>query len=635
MSKSDVRVLGLYQGIFQDAACAFPELEQELSKDYSSLRRAVETRGLRILTIDLCAVAKHFDRCLASGSYVSSGLPLTKRVSATNQAPRFLGGLVLRVFDKRGRLKDDPDVEAIFFVRQILLFLKKASYDCAQENINREVGRLLEHDRTLPQPDQSWESVSGEVASRGFLNPTREQQLLDSDADFCRRTARSLLWVLDKVSSILTSSLGSYDPRDWRFRHGPGAVSEGSRYRNKYCWETWEPHLEAEFPIADYGYHSFASWAHSIQHDKLCGSHLIASRLVAVPKTVDTPRLIAAEPASKQWCQQNLLDYFVQRSGKCWISKFVRFDDQTQNQRLCVEGSLGGDLCTIDLSAASDSVSCEFVGNLFRANPTLLRALRAVRTRHLRQVLDKSQPEYTSLRKYSMMGSAVTFPIESFGFLAICLSGVLYSRGLKPTIRNIRSLIGQVSVFGDDLVIPKDSWEQVTLLLSLCDFKVNANKSFKEGNFRESCGVDAFRGVSITPTYWRGPYTCEPESVASLIELHNHLYSRWLMVTASKVATRLAGFPSISVDSGATGLHSRIAVVLPGIPRFCKAHHVWKTRVLTINGECRRLPHGNESALFQYFTEDPSPFTKWVHGVQSRPRMSIRRRWVSVSSLTG
>lgn len=634
MSKSDVSVLGLYQGIFQDAACAFPELEQELSKDYSSLRRAVETRGLRVLTIDLCAVAKHFDRCLAAGSYESPGLPLTKRICATNQAPRFLGGLVLRVFNRDGRLKDDPCIEAIFFIRQIYLFCKKAAYPCAQDNINREVRRLLEHDQTLPQPSKSWDSESGEIVSGGFSSTTL-QPLPVTDADFCRRKARSLLWILDRVSSILTSTLGSYDPRDWRFRHGPGAVSEGSRYLNKYCWESWEPNLESEYPFADYGFHSFASWARSVQHDKLQGENLVASRLVAVPKTVDTPRLIAAEPMSKQWCQQNLLDYFVSRTDATWISKFIRFDDQTQNQRMCVDGSLRGDLCTIDLSAASDSVSCEFVGNLFRKNPTLLRALRAVRTRHLSQDLDESQPAITCLRKYSMMGSAVTFPIESIGFLAICLAGVLYSRNQRVSVRSIKALIGEVSVFGDDLIIPKESWDDVTYLLEICDFKVNRSKSFSEGNFRESCGVDAFNGRSITPVYWRGPYTSEPESVESLIELHNHLYSRWLMKTSERLSRQLRDFPSVAVDSGAIGLHSRIAVVIPGIPRYCKAHQVWKAKVLTFTGEGRRLPSGDESALLQYFTESPSPFIKWTNGVQSRVRMSIRRRWVPVTTLTG
>jgi hypothetical protein len=172
-------------------------------------------------------------------------------------------------------------------------------------------------------------------------------------------------------------------------------------------------------------------------------------------------------------------------------------------------------------------------------------------------------------------------------------------------------------------------------LLEICDFKVNQSKSFKEGNFRESCGVDAFRGRGVTPVYWRGPYTSEPESVASLIELHNHLYSRWLMCTSARLARQLADFPSVAADSGATGLHSRVAVVLPGIPRYCKAHHVWKVRIPVFSGTSKRTPFGNDCALLQYFTEDPSPYTKWAHGVQNRVRLARRMRWIPVHALIG
>jgi hypothetical protein len=629
MSKSDVGLIGTYEGIFQDAARAYPALEKDLSKDMSSLRRSVEARGLRLITIDLVSCGKHFDRCLAQGQYVPSHLPLTKRASKGEQAPKFLRRLFLLVFDKNGRLKDDPDIQAIFFIRQIYLLGKKARYQCSQSAIDREVKKLIDHDASLPQPDVSWDTPEGDVYAPGFYQEAKGSH---SDvADFRRRGCQSLLWILDKVSGILTSTLGAYAPSDWRFKHGPGAVSEGPRTSNKYCWKSWDSFLEREFPIADYGFHSYASWAGSVQYDELRGESLVASRLVAVPKTVDTPRLIAAEPASKQWCQQNLLDYFYSRTKSTWISKFVRFDDQTQNQALCISGSETGELCTIDLSAASDSVSCWFVGNLFRANPTLLRALRAVRTRHLSQKISSKSPEIICLRKYSMMGSAVTFPVESLGFLAICLSGVLHARGLAPTLKNILGITG-VSVFGDDLVIPKDSWDSVTALLEACCFSVNTHKSFNEGNFRESCGVDSFRGVSITPAYWRGPYTEDPESILSLAELHNHLYKRWLMCTAERVRRGL-DFPDCFIDSGAVGLHTRLPPVISGPVRYCRRHQVWKVLARTVTGHSKRLAFNDDCAIFQFFTEEPSPLTKWSSGSQSRTRLSTRVRWIPVHQL--
>jgi len=57
-----------------------------------------------------------------------------------------------------------------------------------------------------------------------------------------------------------------------------------------------------------------------------------------------------------------------------------------------------------------------------------------------------------------------------------------------------------VHVFGDDLIVPSDYVHQVIGALESADLKVNVNKSFVDGYFRESCGVDAFKGVNVTPT---------------------------------------------------------------------------------------------------------------------------------------
>ncbi len=658
MSKCDVDLIGLYELLFQDAARAYPALEKEFSKDYSTLRRAVETRGLRLITIDLVAYAKHFDKCLAQGKYISPGLPLTKRASGRAKAPKFLRGLHLLVFDEHGSLKENVDIEAIFFIRQLLLFGKKASYDCDVRAIHREVERFVHHDSLLPQPNSSWENGEYDVSCHGFEQDrfipysgtstdaqTQEQSngvhhvphLCDGRT---KEVDLALLKALQQVGDVLTTTIGPYDPDQWRFRHGPGAVADGTSDVDKYenLRRLWYPCLQHEFPYEEYAYYSYLRWAddRSLANDGCSCNEHPTSKLVSVPKTVDTPRLIAAEPTSKQWCQQNLLDYFATRMENTWINKFVRLADQTQNQRMCLLGSLGGDLCTIDLKAASDSVTCWFVGNLFRRNPRLLRALRAVRTRHLRQDLHPGLPAEIPLRKFSMMGSAVTFPIECIGFLAICLAGICYTRKIRPTQRNLESIEG-LSVYGDDLIIPADSWDAVTRLLEVCYFTVNTTKSFKEGNFRESCGVDAFKGRSITPVYWRGPYTTEPRSKRSLLDLRNHLYSRWLMRTCEAVGENLRGsnLPYVSARSGATGLHSRPAVVLSDPIRYCNAHHKWKALVMTFRGHAKRLQYGNDSALHQYFTERPSPQTKWVNGVQSRVRMSMRRRWIDVKHLLG
>lgn len=633
MSKSYVQdLLGLYECIFQDASHTFPELEREFRKDYDRLRVCAEQRGISVFTDSLVAFGKHFDRCLSNRTYYPPGLPLTKRISSGNKAPRFIGRLVLRVFNADGSLKENPCKDSIFFIRQITLACKKINLPCPLSAVHREVNELIEGDRNLPEPQGFWNNNDEELSTDGFhQDPSFESLAVPPSGGGLRR---SLLSTLDFVSRVVTSTLGSYDPSSWRFRHGTGAVSEGPRTLHKYLWGVWDPILEQSFPIADYGFHNYGSWARSLPDLDVESLRESTSRLVAVPKSVDRPRLIACEPAAKQWCQQNMLDFLVCRFSQSWIGAFIKIDDQTYNQDLCREGSRTGKLCTIDLSSASDSVSCRVVGHFFQGNLPLLKCLRAVRTPILEQDLSPNDSRRIELRKFSMMGSAVTFPIESLVFLGVCISAALYVRQLPLTLRSIKSLIGEVSVYGDDLVIPKDCWEATIGLLETLGFRVNVSKSFSEGNFRESCGVDAFDGVSVTPVYWRGPYGADPDSQMALLSTSNNLYNRFLVSSAAYVRRGLRrGFPTVRPQSGLAGCHSRIPGPLPDFVRFCDRHHRWKALITGHKACTTRAPTDDECAILQYFTESPDPFIKWTSGSQRRVTSKLVRRWAALEDL--
>jgi hypothetical protein len=80
------------------------------------------------------------------------------------------------------------------------------------------------------------------------------------------------------------------------------------------------------------------------------------------------------------------------------------------------------------LKSASDRISCWVIERLFRRSPSLLSALYATRTRWITQSLDKKSPEACRLRKFSTMGSAVTFPVQTILFSVLAVSSVLYTR---------------------------------------------------------------------------------------------------------------------------------------------------------------------------------------------------------------
>lgn len=627
MSKRYVKELScVAERLVRDAEHAFPTLRKEFERDLIRLRRLADSRGIPFFTVDLPAVAKHLDRCLATGEYKRSELPCARSVSGRVVIPVFLRGLYLLVFDESGSLLDDPSIEAIFFLRQILCFAKKAEIECPQRAKDREVQSFVELDLSLPEPSQFWSGGSESLCS---VPETSFRSFSERDPDLVE-----ILGSLDVVSGILVSSLGPYDPSDWRHRHGPGAISEVTRPTNKYIWRNWSDRLEFCYPIADCGYHNYSSWAGRADVTEV-GSFDPSSRLICVPKTYTRPRLIAAEPSEHQWCQQNIWHYFCSQARGSWIDEFCRFRDQTLNQDLCLRGSRSGNLGTLDLSSASDCVTTQAVEALFRVNPTLLRCLASSRTQRVKLPCGRMH----ELRKFATMGSAVTFPVESLLFLAVAITSVLASRRQAVNARTIKSLVGQVAVFGDDIVIPVDSWDLVHRLLKCLHFNVNTNKSYGTGRFRESCGVDAFHGQVVTPVYWKGPCTRKPTSVATNVAVHRNLVKRYLMHTAAYVASTLAAgrqLPYVTAEVGVVSLYSRTGSSdLSGLrTRWNSSLQREEVRVMCFESTCRKDPVSDDSAVFQFFTESPSPQNLWRSGVPQRPILRIKDGWVPCTDIT-
>lgn len=643
MSNRHVRELTrMFDSILQDATNVYPTLAGEFVKDKLRLRSILSSRGIHAICVDMVAAAKHLEKCLAEGQYRLSGLPLTKRYSNRVVIPKFLRGLYLLVFEDGGTLKGDCDAEAIFFLRQILYLGRKADLQCSDDAVQKEVRDFIAVDSTLPEPESFWNDErpsTGDVERvyTGFRDSSVYVSRVEAEKDPRKREALfTFLRNLDKVSRYLTSTLGPYRFQEWRFRHGPGAVSERrGRFFNKYCWSNWSNRLENVFPLADCGFHNYASWADSAD-DTGIGSTDPSSRLISVWKTFTKPRLIAAEPSEHQWCQQNLWHYFCDRSRATWIGGCVLFRDQSRNQELCRRGSREGSLATVDLSAASDRVSCHLVGQYFNGNPPLVLALQASRTRFLEQDICKDADGKFALRKFSTMGSACTFPVQSLIFFGICLAAIATKRELQAEPTNIRLLARDVAVFGDDLIIPVDSRELLFWGLELLHFKVNLSKSFWTGGFRESCGVDAFRGVDVTPAYWRSPFDNNPESIASVVEQHNNFRKRGLWHAARCIATTIPEglVPTVSMGSGVSGLKS---FAKPSLSKFTlrwnRDLQVHEYKVGQIISSQARTPITDDSAILQYFTEGPSPFHTWKGGVPRNPRLLLKSRWVPAQEL--
>lgn len=631
MTKRYVRCLHrAVEGIIKDALDTYPTDHRELIRDLSRISSLVESRGLPVFTLDFPALLKHFDKCLSDGAYVPSSLPCSKRWRKGSVIPRLFKGILIRIFDDCGVLRSEPDINAIALIRQLYAIGKKVSLDCKKEKVYETISDFYQVEVSLPYPDANWDGETLDVSSsrdytcRNYRLPPRgygdstDSPVSTGQLDICQ-----------KVFDILSTTLGDFNPLEWRPKHGPGAVADLKAREYKYHFPAWSSRLETVFPYADLAFANHGMWADSLSDEiEDCGN--TPSRLITVPKTQKGPRLIAAEPVAHQWCQQIIWNYMDERVSNSWIGKFVRFRDQTFNQEGARLASSSQDSWTVDLSAASDRVTTRLVERLFRANQPLLNALHASRTRIVHQEIDKNTPSMIELRKFSTMGSACTFPVETVAFLSIAIAACLYRQDKKATLKNILALTGRIRIFGDDCIIPSYAGEDFENLLCYFDFKVNQSKTHRNGKFRESCGLEAYDGVDVTPAYLlKVPEARKPESIASVVASSNNFYLKgwWNAAEAIKSTVTIANIATVGVGSGCFGWQSYSANAPRGKTRWNDKLHRTEYRALTLRVKAARTRIHSSAALLQYFTERPSPDTDWESGVVQRPSLKLRLGW--------
>ncbi|UJQ85548.1 MAG: putative replicase protein [Leviviridae sp.] len=565
--------LGLYSATLSDVAEYFPSLRADCERDYKRLLSAVENHGVTFILDTMVAYAKHFDKCLANGRLTPSHLCQFGGYNRRTPIPRLFKGLMLRVFGDSGELRSDPDVQAIRSLRQLMCCFKGFRIACPNSRTYESVQEFFKTDDEVRLPSLNW--AGDRLSDAGFDDlqfgdllpaklPLLEGRAIPPRDEGVLAIERMALSVVQRTADIATSFFGRFDPTEWRTRHGPGAVSDlrGNRI-NKYDFPQWPERLERVFPVADFAFANYDHWVHSIKHEEWfheCNtSKEPFSRLIAVPKTFRGPRLIASEPTAHQWCQQSVRDFLMSRVQDTPIGGAISFRDQSPSQRLVLGASQSGSHATIDLSMASDRISCWVVERLFRRSPSLLQALHSCRTRWIRQDLDRRLPRFLELRKFTTMGSAVTFPVQTILFTVVAASAVLLCRKLKPTIANVRRVCKEVQVFGDDIIVPVDAWKVTVALLTTLGLRVNDDKTFGHGMFRESCGMDAFNGHNVSRvSILSEPSVSAPENVLSCVDVANNLLMGGWFKTSHYVRKTVEGlgrysFPNVAPFSGVIG----------------------------------------------------------------------------------
>jgi hypothetical protein len=446
-----------------------------------------------------------------------------------------------------GVLLDNPDIEAIYAVRQLTLTFSKI----ALPESTREGGSLhvtLERERR---------------AMEEFVQCEKDVRESDSLLD------PAYLADLERISDLLYQDVVNLvdSDIDWgrlRPKHGPGAVADRLSTNAKWDLRTWTTRLQrAHILSEEFLYHNAQEHLRGMVGELTVlepGSEPPV-RVVTVPKTLKAPRIIAIEPSWMQYSQQalqrSLRDALEQDSI---LSRMIGIDDQVPNQELARLGSLSGDLATLDLSEASDRVSNQHVMALLAGQPSLLAAVQACRS----MTADVPGHGVLRLAKYASMGSALTFPIEAMVFLAVIFLGIERELGTPFNSRDeLAQYVGAVRVFGDDLIVPRDCVLSVVDMLEIFGYRVNVSKSYWTGRFRESCGSEWYDGVDVSIVKVRQSLPRsrqDADGVIAAVSLRNLAYWAGLWQTAAWLDNFLQGllhhYPVVGPDTSLLGRES-------------------------------------------------------------------------------
>jgi len=567
-------------------------------RDFKTVTNRVESEGESFLTITLPQFSKDFERSLEAGALDST---LFSGFRKRGGLPLFLGGFLSQIFDPSGVLFDEPSVDCIRSIRQLTLVFGKIERQCSDARIAHAMRQYVNIEQELELVDPNsleeffplfrqastllWADVFSHVENSildkhqltdEWVNPLPKgsSHKLPRKRSFTQH-GRGLVDPLDVILGIDRSAV--HHSQEWSFiskkkrghlgdceivdpasfftlvpRHGPGATADKLRGNAKFSVSKWPQRLENVFPYGDY---ALPQLAHENELDRvqfLEPGAEVPVKVTPVPKTDKTPRIIAEEPTAMQYMQQALFFQVVNRlenavkfppplGGKEFdLGRFfVGFADQEANRFLACKGSLDGSLATLDLSEASDRVLNSHVLLLFERFPRLSEAIQSTRSTRA----DVPGNGVISLSKFSSMGSALCFPIEAMIFTTIVFCAIAYECHTPVNRKLIMSMRGKVRVYGDDIVVPVEYVPRVIQFLELFGLKVNKDKSFWNGKFRESCGGDYFSGEWVTPVRLRNelPRSLgDVDEVVGLVAFRNLIYWSGYWETAKILDHRLS-----------------------------------------------------------------------------------------------
>jgi hypothetical protein len=584
-------LIGLLRSLFDDLKRLHPEV-RGLDRDLYTIEARFKDEGVGFLANALPSFGKSFDRGLADGRLT----PPRGFRCGKGSVPLFLKGLLLQVFDTDGTLLVDPKVDAVKSLRQVFYLYKKLS---PSDDLGFRLDRLTKRD------------------------------FVATDSECDQPFDHTKIPLLRICFSYVLPNLDQFD--FLKGKHGPGAVFEGLSSNQKW--------IELDRGISDYdrrlglvgydfGYCRDQYPASSKTFDT--SEPELSARLVTVPKTHSSLRTITVEPCLNQFVQQALNSHLRHSIDACGILRnSLTLRDQSVNQKLALHGSLTGKYATIDLSKASDLLSLVLVKEAFRSKPRFLEA--CLLSRSPKVTVDGID---ITLRKFAGMGNACTFPVQSVVFAVIAISAIMAVWG-KTHYGAAKRASRLVHVYGDDIVVHTDYYSSVAEWLSSFGLRLNPLKTFSQGNFRESCGVDAYRGKNVSPVYIRHEpqvSSRDAKSIASLVASSNQLWSEGYYEASEYIRNnigKVVSLPIVPSCSPALGWHTRRNAT--SISRWNRSLHRFEYESYTVSVKNRLDRLDGYAALDKFFHlrgDEPMDDEEHLERSSIKHKLVLKKRWV-------
>jgi hypothetical protein len=473
--------------------------------------RKVESRyareGMGFLTKSLPRLGKALDRALSSTDKLNL-VGLGFKTRPNSELPIFLGELFELIFTNDGRVLPDPCVTSIKAVRQIAYCFYKYAIPYSPDLEQKVLDRFIETEADIALSNRQF----GEIADLVACQPENYSRIKPEAVSRVIRLARRNLHRL----------FAGFNPWDIHPKHGPGAVAEKHTPWDKYRFDSISPRTLEMYPFDAF---YTASLGHICDRPEVISDlrfEETSARVCLVPKDSRGPRLISAEPKAFQWIQQGLMRAIVGLVEQHPLTEgVVYFTDQSSNRFMALAGSRTARYATLDLKDASDRVTVGLVRLLFPE--PLVQCLLASRS----QFTTLPSGEKVKLEKFAPMGSAVCFPVLALTIWSILSAGLADATGKVPGFL----------VYGDDVIVPSEKSEDAMKWLETFGLAINRDKSCCQGFFRESCGLDAYRGVDVTPVKFKTVWTSSrcPNAFVSWVAYANLLHDRGWYGTYEKI----------------------------------------------------------------------------------------------------